>query len=101
MGFRAIAGSRFTIRGWLRFTFLIAFLLSFKWTYYAPYYEARGTIIVQHPILGIGGFASWAGPRFRHKYGPEVGVRWGENHSARVYWDWYYGGLFTFRFYHS
>lgn len=83
----------------MKFTLLIAFLCTFKWEYYSPHYESRGVISMYHPFLRIGCFCTWADVGFRKKYGPEIGVKYGDGHIAFIYWDYYYWTRpLTFRF---
>ncbi len=93
---------QFTIRGLMWLMVVLGFLCSFRYEYWPDYCERRAGIRVFHPILHIGCQTTWAGPGFRNSYGPDFGVYYpnisGNEHFAQIYWDWHFGGLFTFRF---
>lgn len=90
---------RFTIRGLMKLTLLVAVLCTFQYKYEPPYYEARGLASMYHPALKFGVFIQWSGKGFCDKYGPEFGIRYGNDNFAWAYWNRYNDGLFKFDFY--
>ena len=57
-------------------------------TYEEPYHEMRGCLLLNFSPVNVGLGVSWAGPAFRHKYGPDV-TAWGRGYIASIYWGTY------------
>lgn len=91
---------RFTIRSLMKLILLIAILCTFQYRYQSPYYEVRGLASIYQPTLKFGVFVQWSGTGFSDKYGPDFGVRYGnDDNFAWAYWNRYNEGLFKFDFY--
>lgn len=73
---------------WTTLLVWVGFFCICDWEYRAPYYEARGCASVECKAANARLFVTWAGPQFRHKYGPEVGAGFGQ-HVASIYWGTY------------
>lgn len=90
----------------LRRMFVVIAVLSLvlatsRFSVHRPYYEARGCVMWYHPATRLGAACTWAGKGFDSNYGPDWSVyfpAWnGDTCHASLYWDWYWGGRYTFR----